>query len=236
MGSGADWDRCKIPGTLKGFAVDLPGHGLSIDLPSEAYEFSNVADGLLAALNDAGISEMDLVGYSMGGRVALEFAWRFPNLVRNLVIESTSPGLSSEEAREKRAESDAAWAEQLRTDRDLFHQKWLAADLFSSIRKKPEIMKILICERRSGDAREWARALEGLGQARQRDFRPWLADTNIKLTCISGALDQKYTEIASELSLKNERIRHITVPDAGHNVHLERPEMYLQTLQDILAD
>lgn len=236
MGSSLDWIRNNISRDLNGFAVDLPGHGKSLDLSPEAYQFTNVAGLLRESLLNAGVSEMDLVGYSMGGRIALGFTRRFPDMVRHLVLESTSPGLVSHQERKLRAELDAERAEQLRSDQNLFQREWLDMDLFSSLRTRTEIRDMLIRERSNGSATEWARALESLSPAEHPDFRSWLARTSTTATCITGALDRKYTRIACDLNRKNKRIRHISVQDAGHNVHLEQPGMYLRILQEILIE
>jgi len=236
MGSSSDWIRDDITSGLNGVAVDLPGHGKSVNLPDEAYDYENVARLLRATLIEAGITEMDLVGYSLGGRIALGFTRRFPAHVRHLVLESTSPGIVSKEDRARRAAEDAVRADLLRSDHESFQRDWLSSDLFLSLKNRPEIRNMLIRERLTGNAKEWARALVGLSVANQPDFRSWLAESETMPSFITGALDQKYTDIALDLNRKNKRIRHIPISDAGHNVHLEQPEVYLRTLKDILVE
>ncbi|MFJ8917522.1 alpha/beta fold hydrolase [Amycolatopsis sp. NPDC102389] len=66
-------------------AVDLPGHGDSA--PAEEYSLEAMGDGVAELLGD----EADLVGHSMGGRVAVLLAQRLPGRVRRLVVEDTPP-------------------------------------------------------------------------------------------------------------------------------------------------
>ncbi len=66
-------------------AVDLPGHGDSVH--AESYSLEAMADGAAELLGD----EADLVGHSMGGRVAVLLAQRLPGRVRRLVVEDTPP-------------------------------------------------------------------------------------------------------------------------------------------------
>ncbi|MEU3770631.1 alpha/beta hydrolase [Amycolatopsis keratiniphila] len=66
-------------------AVDLPGHGDSVH--AESYSLEAMADGVAELLGD----ETDLVGHSMGGRVAVLLAQRLPGRVRRLVVEDTPP-------------------------------------------------------------------------------------------------------------------------------------------------
>src|SRR6185295_9191544 len=76
-------------------AFDLIGHGHS-DAPAEPARYAmhrTVAD-LLTALDRLGIATFDLLGYSMGGRVALQLAVAASQRVGALLLESTSPGLA----------------------------------------------------------------------------------------------------------------------------------------------
>jgi pimeloyl-ACP methyl ester carboxylesterase len=80
MGSSDDW-KDVIGGLgdhVHSVAVDLPGHGRSLGLPEEAYATDGAANALLRTLDDLGVRRASLVGYSMGGRLALYFALRHP--------------------------------------------------------------------------------------------------------------------------------------------------------------
>ncbi|MEV7548647.1 alpha/beta hydrolase [Amycolatopsis sp. NPDC089917] len=66
-------------------AVDLPGHGDSA--PVEKYSLETMADAVAGLVED----QVDLVGHSLGGRVAVLLAQRLPGRVRRLVVEDTPP-------------------------------------------------------------------------------------------------------------------------------------------------
>ncbi|RSN61396.1 alpha/beta hydrolase [Amycolatopsis sp. WAC 04182] len=66
-------------------AVDLPGHGDSAH--AERYSLAAMADGVADLLGE----RADLVGHSLGGRVAVLLAQRLPGRVRRLVVEDTPP-------------------------------------------------------------------------------------------------------------------------------------------------
>ncbi|SDY29780.1 Pimeloyl-ACP methyl ester carboxylesterase [Amycolatopsis xylanica] len=87
----ATWNgfAARFDGTRRVLAVDLPGHGDGAR--PERYSLDLMADEVLAFLDTQGISRVDLVGHSMGGRVAVLIAQREPALVRRLVIEDTPP-------------------------------------------------------------------------------------------------------------------------------------------------
>ena len=81
-------------------AIDILGHGQS-DSPKDfkRYEILSVAKDMKQILELLKIEKTDILGYSMGGRLALSFAIQYPLFVRKLVLESSSPGLITEQER-----------------------------------------------------------------------------------------------------------------------------------------
>lgn len=77
--------------------IDLPGHGKTQVLGSdECYTMANTAQALINLLDQLKISQCFLVGYSMGGRLALYLTLHFPERFPQVVLESASPGLQTE--------------------------------------------------------------------------------------------------------------------------------------------
>jgi len=92
MGFGANWRKI-VSGMEDKFQIltfDQRGHGRSMK-PESGYAPENYADDLIEILNELGWDKIHLVGHSMGGRNALNFASRFPQRVISLVIEDISP-------------------------------------------------------------------------------------------------------------------------------------------------
>jgi len=84
--------------TREVIAVELQGHGRTADIPREI-TYENLADDVAALLNYLKIPRADLIGYSMGGAVAMQCAIRHPDKVRKAVIISSmfrSDGTSAE--------------------------------------------------------------------------------------------------------------------------------------------
>ncbi len=127
MGSGADWKSviATLEGRFRCVAVDLPGHGASVGLPPEAYAFENAARLVLDMLDELEIDKTTFVGYSMGGRLALYLALRYPERCSGLFLESASPGLRSERERAERRAADEEKASRLESeDFDKFLHDW----------------------------------------------------------------------------------------------------------------
>jgi len=75
-------------------APDLPGHGLSAGGPGD-YSLGSLAAGLRDLLLALGHERATLVGHSLGGGIAMQFAYQFPEMVERLVLVS-SGGLGPE--------------------------------------------------------------------------------------------------------------------------------------------
>ena len=71
------------------FAVDLPGHGMSMGLPLESV--GSAADWLIALLDTIGLKRAALVGHSLGALIALDVAGRYGHRVEKLALLGVTP-------------------------------------------------------------------------------------------------------------------------------------------------
>ncbi|MCE2490395.1 MAG: alpha/beta fold hydrolase, partial [Anaerolineae bacterium] len=118
-GSHASWEH-QVPTFAKHFltiAVDLPGHGKS-DAPEDPFRYRHerVSADLVALMARCGHSRFRLLGYSMGGRLALALALFFPQKVAAVVLESASPGLATAAERARRREQDERLARKIEAE------------------------------------------------------------------------------------------------------------------------
>jgi 2-succinyl-6-hydroxy-2,4-cyclohexadiene-1-carboxylate synthase len=122
--------------------LDLPGHGTDAGrTDSASFELPAVRDGVATAVD----GPLDLVGYSMGGRIALHFAAAFPARVRSLVLESASPGLHSEEERRARVAADRRLGERAVTQGiETFVRTWESAPLFRTQSDLPRAERVVV--------------------------------------------------------------------------------------------
>ena len=82
------WIR-ELSRTRKVIAVEMQGHGRTADIPREL-DSENHADDVAALLKYLKVSRADLIGYSMGGDVAMQVAVRHPDQVRRVVVISST--------------------------------------------------------------------------------------------------------------------------------------------------
>ena len=208
-------------------AVDLPAHGKSggIALPS----VEAIADWLGALLDAAGIARAALVGHSLGSLAVLECASRFPDRVEKLALLGPASPMPVSEALQDAAKRNdhvaseliAGWSysagKQLGGNR--VPGMWLTGNALRLLeRTKPGVLHadLVACDR------------YGAGTARAEDVRcPTLL--------ILGARDimappkNAQTLIAG---LKNKKV--VTVPDCGHALMAEQPDIVLDALRAFL--
>jgi 2-succinyl-6-hydroxy-2,4-cyclohexadiene-1-carboxylate synthase len=236
MGSSGDWNPIMRGLSREAFclAVDLPGHGASIDAPSWEFSMEGATQALADVLDDAGVERCTLVGYSMGGRVALYFARHHSLRVRRLVLESSTPGLRTEAERAARRAVDARRARSIREDLADFLANWYRMPLFASLAQH-DLVDSMVERRRGNDPDALARALDGLGTGAQPSLWTELGAIDVPALLLAGELDEKYVQITAAMKARNPAMRRVVVPDAGHNIHAERPQAFLSHLVDFVS-
>ncbi len=236
MGSSADWAPL-VQGLEDDFyclAVDLPGHGQSLDQPEEAYSVAGATEAVVEVFDAEGVSSCVLVGYSMGGRVALSLTLRHPNRVGRLGLESASPGLRTKAERADRREVDAKRAARIEDDLEAFLADWYRLPLFDSLAQHG-LVDEMVRTRCGNDPAELARALRGMSPGRQTSFWERLDEIACPTLVLTGALDDKYAAITEETTARIEAARRVVIPGGGHNVHAERPTAFTEALTQFLA-
>ncbi|MEG4226072.1 2-succinyl-6-hydroxy-2,4-cyclohexadiene-1-carboxylate synthase [Microcoleus sp. N9_B2] len=203
-------------------AVDLPGHGETRVIGDEScYNMPNTAQALIQLLNDLQIDKCLLLGYSMGGRLALYMTLHFPERFEKVVLESASPGLKTEKERSHRLQSDLQLAQKLENSniKD-FILNWYERPLFKSLKNSPNFDK-LIESRLTNNPLELAKSLRNMGTGNQPSLWEKLAQNQIPILLLAGEYDDKFTTINTEIASLCPAARLEIVPKAGHNIHFE---------------
>jgi 2-succinyl-6-hydroxy-2,4-cyclohexadiene-1-carboxylate synthase len=214
-------------------APDLPGHADS-DAPDEPqrYAIEEVASDLVALLDRFQIDRAALLGYSMGGRIALYMSANFADRVKAMIVESASAGIVEDSLRRKRAAEDAALADAIERDGvAAFVDRWECQPIFASQVRLPESVRGgLRRERLRNSVRGLANCLRGLGHGAQPPLWDRLAEIRAPTLLIAGSLDPRYVAIAEQMHRAIRGSQLEVFPDAGHTVHLEQPEAFSQVV------
>lgn len=237
LGAKEEWDEI-IEALREDFlciAPDLPGHGGSVGLSyPDAYTIEGAAREVTALLDGLGISRVALVGYSMGGRLALHLALRHPERFSGLFLESSSPGIEEERERAVRRMEDERCARQLESvGLEAFVEEWYRQPLFASLRRREDLLGRTVRHRLSNDPHELARSLRAMGTGNQRPLWDDLEKLAVPTLAVVGELDEKYSAICSRMR-EECGVPVARVPGAGHNVHLEAPDEYTRLLRGFL--
>ncbi|MCT7954825.1 2-succinyl-6-hydroxy-2,4-cyclohexadiene-1-carboxylate synthase [Laspinema palackyanum] len=211
--------------------VDLPGHGKTRILGgNECYQMSHTAQGLIELLNELGIGWCYLLGYSMGGRLALYLTLHFPERFEKVILESASPGLSSAEGRSQRRHRDEILAQQLETeDFYSFLSQWYQQPLFDSVRHHPNFDR-LFQNRLQNQPKTLATSLRQMGSGSQPSLWELLPSHPVPLLLLVGEWDSKFQEINHQITQVCPVAQLEIIPNSGHTIHWENPSAYLKSV------
>ncbi len=240
MGSSKDWTEI-VEGVRRHFfciMVDLPGHGRSIELTgADDYSVEGASDLLTDVLDRLDVDRAHLVGYSMGGRLALYFAVHHARRCGKIVLESASPGLRTESERLARRSVDEARAVRLDTQEYAhFLEDWYRQPLLQSLERHDGLLERIIKARMKNSPNELALSLRRMGTGRQPSLWESLSEVDATVMAVAGALDGKYVEIAERMSVLMPKARAAIIPNAGHCVHAEFPSAYRDLITDFLKN
>ncbi|MCB8960885.1 MAG: 2-succinyl-6-hydroxy-2,4-cyclohexadiene-1-carboxylate synthase [Ardenticatenales bacterium] len=239
-GSGAGWEpfRAAWGADYQLIAPDILGHGRSAAPADPArYTMAAVAADMVALLDHLGLAKADLLGYSMGGRLALYLVCHYPDRFDRLILESSSPGLATETERASRRAADEALADRLEAEGiEAFVARWEALSLWASQAKLPaDVLAAQRAERLAQTPRGLANSLRGMGTGAQPSLWGELEGVDRPVLLINGALDQKFVAINEQMAPLLPYATLKTLPDAGHNCHLEQPAGYATLIARWLA-
>jgi 2-succinyl-6-hydroxy-2,4-cyclohexadiene-1-carboxylate synthase len=240
-GSPASWDDvvARLDAEIDVFRPTLTGH--DPDYVPDTYDapasFGEEVFGVVAEiLAGFGAQPMHLAGYSLGARVALMMIATAPDLFASATLIGVNPGVKSDAERAERRAADARWIELLEDGIEPFVDAWERIPLWHTQARLPAQVRAAQREARlRHDPRGLALSLRIAGLAEQPDLRPRLADVQVPVTLMAGAEDPKFTALAEETAALLPHARVVVVPEAGHNLLLERPQSVADELNRMIS-
>ena len=207
-------------------ALDLPGHGSGPISDDRAdYTMAAAVAGVVSATSH--LERFALVGYSMGGRVALNFALTHPDRVTSLVLIGARPGIDDPTERAERIAADEALADRIESDGiEWFADYWADRPLFASQRHRLTASQRaeLRGQRLACHPRGLALSLRGMGAGAVEPVGCRLGELPMPCALIVGVEDTKFAAIAHHMAAAIPRAVVNLIPDAGHAAHLEAPD------------
>jgi 2-succinyl-6-hydroxy-2,4-cyclohexadiene-1-carboxylate synthase len=206
--------------------LDLPGHGITQVLGGDNYySMANTASGIIDLLDKLHIEQCFLVGYSMGGRLALYLTLNFPERFTQVILESASPGLTTEKERLERRQRDEQIARKLdrasnKNDFHTFLFNWYAQPIFGNIKNHPNFNN-MISDRLENQSTELAKSLRMMGTGNQPSLWEKISVNQTPLLLLVGEYDQKFIEINYQMAQLCQSCQLKVINHAGHNIHWE---------------
>jgi len=231
--SGRSWREVisMMPAGRRWVVPDLRGHGATRVRPGAPYTMEACTEDLVRLWDSLGIARSHLVGYSMGGRLALNVAATRPERILSLLTIGAHAGLD-EEAREGRRRGDEALAQRIETDGlEAFVNYWSSLPMFESLeRRGPSFVAQVRAARMENHVAGLAESLRGMGAGAMRPVWNELGRVKVPCTFVAGQLDHGYAASARRLAESVPDGRVVIVQRAGHTVHQERPEAFSRLL------
>lgn len=219
---------------------DQRGHGRSFQpqsTPGSGYQMEDYSRDLFEILKELGWSQIDLVGHSMGGRVAAQFASEHPEIVTRLVVEDIGPSMPKVASSlilrildtvpvpfaDKRAAK--AWFEKdfLELFKDEFKVRGLASFLYASITENSKKEAVW----RFSPAAIRESVVEG------REWQGWqeIQSLHCPTLLIRGEFSHDLPRDLFELMLEaNPVIEGVEIKGSAHWIHADQPEVFARCL------
>ncbi|MFK7910363.1 MAG: alpha/beta fold hydrolase [Akkermansiaceae bacterium] len=170
-----------------------------------------------------------LLGYSMGGRLALHALLARPDLWKAAVIVSAHPGLETESERASRREKDAEWsALALKSEWGDFLNQWNTQGVLAGS-EMPD--RTPLKDRRASIARsfiDWS-----LGE--QENLSARLQEISCPALWMTGEHDKKFTTIAQSAVARLQNGHHRVIAGCGHRVTWEKPAEFSEECDQFLS-
>lgn len=240
-GNAYSWRTLKpyLEGITAVIAIDIVGHG-NTDSPEDVsrYKINSAAKDIHLIFQHMGIEQANILGYSMGGRLALTFALKYPNKVGKLILESASPGLEEEEQRAARRIQDEKLAIRILEEGiPSFIEYWEDIPLFSSQKRLAVNIREGIRKQRLANSQiGLVNSLRGMGTGSQPSWWNKLDELFMPILLLTGSLDEKFCLIADKMQGKMKNVRRITISDCGHALHVEKPKIFGTIINEFLSN
>jgi 2-succinyl-6-hydroxy-2,4-cyclohexadiene-1-carboxylate synthase len=238
MGNSSDWLTIleKLQYRYFCLALDLPGHGKTrISGDDSQFRIEPTTESIIHYITNLSLKNTNLVGYSMGGRLVLYLAMKYPKYFNRIIIESTSPGLMDPIERLNRKQSDLALAREIEQgDMENFLEKWYQQPLFRSLISHPNFQQ-LFNSRLNNDPLALAKSLRYMSVGIQPSLWHKLQKIQLPVFILVGERDQRYRKIALMMTEKIPNATLKVVRNCGHNIHFENEDLYIDSITHFLS-
>lgn len=235
LGSGESWNKIVPHINNPIILIDLPGHAKSHFKDIDNFSFTDWNNDFKSILDQLHINQINLCGYSMGGRLALSFACEYPQRVNKLILESSAPGIRDKVEQNNRVEKDLLDILEMKKDYSGFVRKWATHRLFENQKDRnlsgwKAQRKIRLQQNES----QVSLSLQFLGNGKMPQLWDKIKKLQSSVMLITGSEDSKYCRIATECFQEIPDCKWVNISNCSHNVHLEQSAQFIESIKNFL--
>jgi len=235
MGSMESWNEIVPHFNTPIILINLAGHGKSHFNNVDNYLFSDWNNDFKSILGQLEITQINLCGYSMGGRFALSFACEYSQMVNRLILESSTPGIREKDARNIRVEEDQLNCSKIINDYSSFVKTWSNNQLFENQKNRNLSGWEAQQEIRLGqNVEQLSLSLQFLGTGQMPSLWSKISKLQSSVMLITGSEDSTYCRIATECLQEIPDCKWVNISNCGHNVHLEQSTQFIESIKSFL--
>lgn len=211
------------------FSLDLLGHGeTDVPLHPTRYTSKQQVGDVLEIIEKLGLSRPHLIGYSMGGRLALRMALTAKKRFSSLSLLSVSPGISNPSDREIRRVKDEEDAQLILESPKAFFERFNALPLFG----KPS--QNILSDQLFHSPRGLANSLRGFGQGHQADLWREISGLYVPTLWLAGEKDPKYVAELEMIGKQAQNVQTECISGAFHRIHIDQPDLVFSRIFDFI--
>jgi len=221
LGHPNDWPTSPL---LKNFhAYDLLNDFPIISFDAWAPKFN---ESISAKSHSA--SNNILLGYSLGGRLALHALLQAPDKWKAAIIVSTHPGLTSHEEKHQRIAADELWAKKFEHEPwEEVIKAWNAQDVF---KHSVEFNR----EESDNDCLMLSKAMKTWSLGKQKNLTDEINSLNVPIYWMVGENDKKFLLQAEKFNFKHPKSKICVVSQAGHRLPFDQPKLFLSNVTNFI--
>jgi 2-succinyl-6-hydroxy-2,4-cyclohexadiene-1-carboxylate synthase len=238
LGSAMDWGNITdhLSKEFYCISLDLPGHGNTvIKGDAQMYSMEGISGEIYRFIKKNKLQHPSLLGYSMGGRLALYLAVSYPQIWTKIILVSSSPGLRTVRERSDRVLHDERLA--LKLEGELledFLSFWYDQPLFKTLVEHKDY-KSLYLRRLKNNPSTLAQSLRLMSTGKQRPLWRDISAIDHHVLLLAGEQDKKYCKIMTEMDKLSPKARLQVIKKSGHNMPFEQPLVFYEQVHKFLT-
>ena len=226
LGTPFEWNQLRLKESKTTISLFSPKNQ---NIPLDSLESAGEKINEIARMRS---SPRLLIGYSLGGRIALHALEKDPNLWSGAIFISTHPGLTPDEekSRLERMKTDQAWSKRFLAEdweqvlHDWNNQPVLLGKKGEPYRNEEDFSRPLL-----------AKSLDCLSLSKQKDQRQMLKRVALPILWIVGEQDSKFKDLGQTVAQLGSHIEVKVIKDSSHRILFDQPEKLSEAIHEFIA-